>query len=220
MRLKDYATKDGKRVWLSEHEIQQFIQQAQDSEQRAAFLLGARSGLRRKEILDVTPGHVRDTEIGRVLRIWDGKGSKYREVPISPRLAEIINVKRDEIAPDDELIDKVGTTVLRWVKRAGERLYAETGDKGWTYLDVHDLRRTWGVRMLEAGVLPSVVFEWGGWEDWPTFRDHYLAEFSPEALRRERSKVGFLREPGHEEPDSSGSNPGYTAVIQGSSGQF
>jgi len=25
-----------------------------------------------------------------------------------------------------------------------------------------------------------------------TFRDHYLAEFSPEALRRERGKVGWL----------------------------
>jgi hypothetical protein len=36
--------------------------------------------------------------------------------------------------------------------------------------------------------------EWGGWEDWETFRNHYLAEFSPEALRRERTKVSWLAE--------------------------
>jgi hypothetical protein len=49
--------------------------------------------------------------------------------------------------------------------------------------------------------------EWGGWEDWETFRDHYLAEFSPEALRRERGKVSWLG--GREEPDSA---EGYSAV--------
>jgi len=31
-----------------------------------------------------------------------------------------------------------------------------------------------------------------GWEDWQTFRDHYLGEFSPEAIRRERQKVDYL----------------------------
>lgn len=208
MRLKDYDEKDGKRVWLSEKEIQQFIQEAQSPEQNAAFLLGARSGLRRKEILDVQPAHIRETEVGQMLRVWAGKGDKYREVPISPQLDTVVETMSYDLEPDDPLIDKSGTTIYRWVQRAGERLYAETGDKGWTFLDVHDLRRTWGVRLLEAGVLPSVVFEWGGWEDWKTFRDHYLTEFSPEALRRERGKAAFLREPG-QEPDTGGSNQGY-----------
>jgi hypothetical protein len=70
------------------------------------------------------------------------------------------------------------------------------------------------VRLLEAGVLPSVVMEWGGWEDWQTFRDHYLAEFSPEALRRERGKVEWLGG----QPDPDAPNPGYSAVDPGSSG--
>lgn len=59
--------------------------------------------------------------------------------------------------------------------------------------DVHDLRRTWGTALLEQGVLPSVVMAWGGWRDWDTFRRHYLGEFSPEAIKQERSKVGFLK---------------------------
>jgi len=78
------------------------------------------------------------------------------------------------------------------VARARDRCRAATGEEGWRFVGPHDLRRSWGVRLLEAGVLPSVVMELGGWEDWQTFRDHYLAEFSPEALRRERQKVSWL----------------------------
>ena len=32
----------------------------------------------------------------------------------------------------------------------------------------------------------------GGWEDWETFREHYLGEFSPAALARGRRKVEWL----------------------------
>jgi integrase len=117
-------------------------------------------------------------------------------------------------APDEPLVDRDPSTVYTWVQHAAERCHAETGDDGWLFVGPHDLRRSWGVRLLEAGVLPSVVMEWGGWEDWQTFRDHYLAEFSPEALRRERGKVGWLS--GVTDSGSGGSNPGYAAVDTGS----
>jgi len=58
--------------------------------------------------------------------------------------------------------------------------------------------------------------EWGGWEDWETFRNHYLAEFSPEALRRERGKVGWLAA-GQHGRESEASPQGYAAVDTGSS---
>lgn len=84
-------------------------------------------------------------------------------------------------------------SIYRWVKRAGERRYAATGDEGWTYLDVHDLRRTWGGHLLwDCGVLPAVVISWGGWDDWETFRNHYLGEMSPAAAEREREKFSFV----------------------------
>lgn len=196
MRLKDYDKRDGKRVWLGEREIQELITEAKTPRQRAAFLLGARCGLRRKEIVDVAPAHIVSADTGTMLRVWKGKGDKYRELPAPPELVTIVQTIGHDIEPDEPVVDATGTTVYRWVQRAAERRYAETGERGWTFLDCHDLRRTWGVRLLEDGVLPSVVFEWGGWEDWITFRNHYLAEFSPEALRRERSKVDYLREPG------------------------
>jgi integrase len=191
MRLKDYAERDGKRVWLSEGEISKLLNNLnEDREQKAAGILLARCGLRRQEAVDITPADLVSTDHGHVVRIWDGKGSKYREVPAPDDLTTLALGMGKE--PDEPLVSVADSTLYDWTARARERVYAETGEVGWTYVGPHDLRRSWGVRLLEAGVLPSVVMDWGGWEDWETFRDHYLAEFSPEALRRERGKVGWL----------------------------
>ena len=94
----------------------------------------------------------------------------------------------DDIDVDDAVLGVTGKTLNRWLRRTCESLHAETGDEGWLDVTFHDLRRTWGTRLLECGVLPVVVMDWGGWHDWDTFREHYLGEFSPEALRRERGK--------------------------------
>lgn len=209
MRLKDYPEKDGKRVWLRDDELQSVFDQADGTEQEIAFLLGGRVGLRRNEIVQVRPVDLVEGPTGTHLRIWEdyAKREKYREPPVPERLATTIRTYADvaDLDPDDHLVSVVDKTVYRWVKRARERLQAETNDVGWSFLDVHDLRRTWGTYLLEQGVLPSVVMDWGGWEDWDTFRQHYLGEFSPEAIRRERGKVDFL-EGG--DPDAEVSHPG------------
>jgi len=216
MRMKDYDERDGKRVWLSEREIQRLLDHADDQhpEMDAAFLLAGRCGLRRREIVDVAPKDLVRTDHGQVVRVWDGKGDKYREVPAPDELLNIaLGLNRDQADP---LVTCDDSTIYDWVARARDRCRAETGDEGWQFVGPHDLRRSWGVRCLEAGVLPSVVMEWGGWEDFQTFRDHYLAEFSPEALRRERGKVGWLGGQG----GSDGSQHGYAAVDPGSSTPF
>jgi integrase len=193
--MRDYSERDeGKRVWLSEREIQLLLDNtpSDKSNQRVAIILAARCGLRRKEIVDVTPNDLVSTDTGQTVRIWEGKGEKYREVPAPQDLMNIaLGMGND---PDEPFVDVDPSTVYTWVSRAAERAHAETGDAGWLEVGPHDLRRSWGVRLLESGVLPSVVMEWGGWEDWETFRNHYLAEFSPEALRRERTKVSWLAE--------------------------
>lgn len=193
MRLKDYQERDeGKRVWLSEKEIQAFIDAGRTNhrEERAAFLLTARCGLRRKEAVDVEPSHIVNNQTGHVVRVWEGKGDKYREVPAPDELVTLALGMGNE--PDESLVDVDPSTIYDWVQRAALKLYSESGDEGWQYLGPHDLRRSYGVRALESGVLPSVVMEWMGIDDWETFRDHYLSEFSPEAMRRERGKVSWL----------------------------
>jgi integrase len=206
MRLKDYDEREGKRVWLSEQEIGLLLESFRDSgEEQAAALLLARCGLRRQEVVQITPADIVSTGHGHVVRVWEGKGDQYREVPAPDELVSIVLGMGREA--DESLVSVADSTVYDWVARARERAHAEAGDEGWLYVGPHDLRRSWGVRLLEAGVLPSVVMDWGGWNDWSTFRDHYLAEFSPEALRRERGKVGWLG--GEEQQDV-----GYAAVRQ------
>jgi hypothetical protein len=41
-------------------------------------------------------------------------------------------------------------------------------------------------------VLPAVVREFGGWEDYQTFAEHYMGEITPEAQQRERSKIDYV----------------------------
>lgn len=214
MRLKDYDDRDGKRVWLSENEIELLLTQtdANTPEQDVAFQLAARCGLRRNEITDITPSDLVTTDTGQIVRVWSGKGDKYREVPAPSELTQLaLGMARD---PDQPLVTCSPSTIWDWVARARDRCRAETRDEGWQYVGPHDLRRSWGVRLLESGVLPSVVMEFGGWDDWTTFRNHYLAEFSPEALRRERAKIPWLPEHHHQTEESQTNN---YAVIHPSS---
>lgn len=159
----------------------------------------------------MTPTDLVTTDTGNVVRVWHGKGDKYREVPAPDDLMSIALGMGN--APDEPLVDVDPSTIYDWVQRAAQRCRAQSGDEGWQFVGPHDLRRSWGVRLLEAGVLPSVVMEWGGWEDWTTFRKHYLAEFSPEALRRERGKVGWL---GGADVDGGDQTQSYAAVNTGS----
>lgn len=193
MRLDDYNKKEGKRVWLTAEELDDLINEAQDPTQRVAMMLGGKAGLRRGEIISVTPNDFQHGPSGFV-RVWSdyAKRDKYREAPIPTELEHIVKTLAHDTEPDEPIVDVAGTTVYRWVRRAADRRQAESGDKGWSFLDVHDLRRSWGGHLLwNCGVLPPVVREFGGWEDWDTFEEHYLGEITPEAAQRERAKIGL-----------------------------
>jgi len=192
MRLKPYDERDGRRVWLSESELQLLIDEADDGAYTLACMLAGRAGLRRQEIVGVRPVDVVERSDGQAIRVREAiaKHDQYREVPLPARLGGITHTATDAETP---LVDVDTSNVYRGIRRAAERCREETGDDGWQHVGPHDLRRSWGVGLLEAGVLPSVVMQWGGWQDWDTFRDHYLAEFSPTALRRERGKVAWLQ---------------------------
>jgi integrase len=197
MRRRPYPERrNGKRVWLAPDEVDQFLDTIGTTNQRrVAAELGVRCGLRRNEIVGVTPADVVDGPTGEtVLRVREdvAKFEKYRETPVPDTLAARLDALGDVRGDQEPVVDVTGKSVYRWVTGAAEELADETGDDAWRDLDVHDLRRTWGVALLEDGVIPSVVMDWGGWDDWDTFRKHYLGEFSPRALKRERAKVSFL----------------------------
>lgn len=194
MQLKDFEDQGGKRVWLTVEEVETLLAATGNTRQKIAVGLGARSGLRRTEISEVTANDIVDGPAGIRVRVWNGKGDKYRETPISRNLYSTIEAYADVRSENDEtpLIDVRPRTVQRWVKSAAQACEEETDDVGWQYLTPHDLRRTWGTLLVEAGVEPGMVMEWGGWEDWETFREHYLGAYSAEMQRQQLDKVDWL----------------------------
>lgn len=192
MRLADYDERDGKKVWLEQSELDDLITEAKTPEQEIAFMLGGKCGLRRKEVAQVTPADLIETHGHYRVRVWEGKGDKYREVPCPSRLYDKADTLSYQLEPDDPIVGCHASTLWDWIQRAAERRLAATNDKGWSFLKFHDLRATWGTYLVGQGVIPGLVMQWGGWEDWETFRDNYLGEMSPEVDRREQQKVPWL----------------------------
>lgn len=195
MNLEDYENDDGKKVWLSDDEVARLLDEFDDTEKRIAVGLAARCGLRSHEVVRVAPDHVADTDAGTMLRVWaSAKTDKYRETPIPSDLATTIRTVgdvRDEPG-DAPVVDSSKRTLRRWMDRATSEIEAETGDPGWSYVGMHDLRRTWATSLRSADVDAMVVCDWGGWDDLDTFLDHYRGTHSPEAQLREREKVAWL----------------------------
>jgi integrase len=194
MKQKDHPQSDGRRVWLQRDEAKSLLDEASDTETKIAFGLGLRCGLRVAEIVDVKPRDLTDTEAGQYVRVQNGKNDKYRETPVPHSLAETISAYVDvaEVAPDEPIVDRPTRWVQRRVERARDRLRAETGDEGWQYVTPHDLRRTWGHLLIEDDIDRGIVMEWGGWENWSTFREHYLGVYSMQKQQSARDKVAFL----------------------------
>lgn len=195
MRIEDNPDK-GRRVWLSQSEVNRLTSRAEDPETRIAFRLMADSGLRTKEVLRTKPADVKPLdgdEEGHKLRVWEGKGDKYRETWIPEDLAEsirmFVSMSERDIESEDKLIGISRRTLQRRIEAARETLAEETGDEGWQYLSAHDLRRTWGTQAIEAGVIPTVVMQAGGWEDFKTFQEHYMGVHGDKVMAREASKV-------------------------------
>ena len=183
------------KVWLSQTEVEQLLEAASNTQQRLAYALGARCGLRSHEVLDVAPKDVVSTDAGTVLRVRHGKGDKYRETPVPRDLATTIRTVADvRSAPPNASLLEISSarSLRRWLNGTARQLHEETGDDGWLQLGFHDLRRTWAMSVASNDVDPLLVIDWGGWNDLETFLEHYRGTYSPEAQKRERKKVDWL----------------------------
>ena len=195
MQLENFDVHDGRRVRLNTQEREQLLDVYQHDPRRLIGLsLMAHCGLRCQEAVDVRPVDVfHDVETDRkFLRVPQGKGEKEREVPIPDMLADRIETYSFGRDPAQSVLDVTTRTLRRWVCRAGDELRAKTEDERWRYVRPTDLRRTWAHLTLEAGVLPSVVMHWGGWDDYDSFQKHYLGKHSLTVQDREARKVDSL----------------------------
>ena len=200
MNLQEHDDRDDMKVWLSQSEVGQLLDATEGPNERLAYALGARCGLRSEEITQVTPADVVDSDAGPMLLVRSGKYDKYRETPISPELKNTIETAAEYREEGDEypiVMSQSGErgvstrTLRRWLEARREQL-AETGDSRWQYVTMHDLRRTWATQLKGAEVDALLVCDWGGWEDLETFLDAYRGTYAPDVQLRERAKVEWL----------------------------
>lgn len=199
MQLKDHPDDDGKRVWLNKPELDTILAVYKgengslddDLEKEYALRLMGECGLRTQEMLDVTPDdiHTVETDEGELtkLRVVNGKNGKDRETIVPDQLAhDLRNYERAYAVADGQpYVDRSRRTIQRWMERAGEHVASETGNSDWEHVTAHDLRRSWAMVLLDNDTAPTVVMELGGWENYKTFKEHYLGHHSDNTIARE-----------------------------------
>ena len=191
MFAEPFTDEDGFRIWLDKDEADEIIRRAKDREERLAFRLGLRSGLRVSEIVDVEAKDVVDTSAGARVRVWESKGSEYREAPTTKDVLASAETIADYEDPETKLVQMSTRTVQRRLDRVTDEL-ADDGDEMWQYVTPHDLRRTWATLMSAEIDDPLLIMDFGGWERLDTFLEHYRGSYSPDVQRRELSKVDWL----------------------------
>ncbi|ACM59107.1 integrase family protein (plasmid) [Halorubrum lacusprofundi ATCC 49239] len=177
MQLESYEEDDGFRVSLTKEEREALYDEIDNTTSSIAWGLASYCGLRRQEIGDVQFKDLRRRDNGDyVLRVWEGKGDKYRETPVPSSLAIRIQTVEEtsDVDSSDEVIDHSMRTCIRHVQAAADRIQDETGDEGWQYLGLHDGRRTFCNTLLDSDVGPLQVMQWASFDDWKTFKKHYL----------------------------------------------
>jgi integrase len=190
MFAEPFEGKDGYRIWLDLDETDELLAAADSREERIAFALGVRSGLRVQEIVDVEAKDVVSTSAGPRVRVWDSKGKAYRETPTTKDILAMAETVADLQGPETPLVDHS----TRWVQRHLDGVTGELAedDEMWAHVTPHDLRRTWAT-LLSADINdPLLIMDFGGWEDIETFLEHYRGSYSPAVQRRELSKVDWL----------------------------
>jgi integrase len=191
MFAEPFSDEEGFRIWLDQDEADKLIQRARDREERLAFRLGLRSGLRVSEIVSVQAKDVVDTSAGARVRVWDSKGQEYRETPTTKDVLAQAETIADLEGPTETLVDRSERWVQRHLDAVTEQLAAED-DEMWEYVTPHDMRRTWATLMSAEIDDPLLIMDFGGWERLDTFLEHYRGSYSPDVQRRQLAQVDWL----------------------------
>lgn len=179
-----------KRAWLSQRELNLLYDEVSDNmEREIALRLMGEAGLRTAEVVQASMNHVRPMETDSTrykLIVPQGKGDKRRETVISDTLHTKMQAysQANRLDSEQALVNRSTRTLQNWMKRAKEPQSAEE----WTHVSCHDLRRSWAQELLESGASVPAVMQLGGWEDYETFRDHYLGTLSDRAIATETAE--------------------------------
>jgi integrase len=177
MQLEAYDNKNSYRLFLSKQERDDLMGVLDTIGGKDAAAIAAYSGARRNEVRHARYKDIRRSDAGYYkLRIYEdgAKRSEYREAPIPRWLAERIRAGQRD--PDEDIVEVTMRTIDNRLGEAAEQLAAE--DEAWEHLSMHDLRRTAINAWLDDDVGAIMCMQWSGHDDWRTFRDHYLSNYS------------------------------------------
>lgn len=201
-RVEPHPNDDStERVLLTASEITDMLAHAREQSTKHYLAIGlmARGGVRRAEVLNIAPADIVESPSGPRVRVRDGKGGKDRETPIPAELESTVaayaHMSDHLTGPNDTtpLLTCSKRTIGRWVDRVGDAMYEDTHDDGWLSLSPHDLRRSWGTLLaVDEAVDPGLVMMFGGWENWETFREHYLGSYTENQIKDQIGDVPWL----------------------------
>lgn len=141
---------------------------------RAIVLLGLLAGLRVSEISALNATDVAlSAKLGAV-KIWHGKGDKFREVPLHPALRKALSVwlKTRESASDALFLGRDGERLgARSIGVMIAKLGRRAGIEG---LTAHVLRHTFATQLIRAGTDTVLVAELMGHSSLDTTRRYSL----------------------------------------------
>ena len=198
---KNYVNKDSAyRVWLNESEQEQLMNETEKRERISVGLM-LHSGLRSAEVPHVRPTDIEATETDSgtnlaVLQVRKGKdtrgyGGSNRKTIIPSSYYGSVKFYCDmvEVEDNEPIIPRTPRTVKRDVKKVVERLEQSTGNSDWNKVSAHDLRRSWGHRLLiQKNMNPHKLMALGGWNDLDTMM-RYISIPTEEQLIEEWDRV-------------------------------
>lgn len=143
---------DQKKVSLSEEEVSQLVESIEKPLLRLAVLFMAKTGLRVNEVVMLKLSAV-DLETN-IVHVIEGKGGKYREVPIAESLrTELIDYLQETREADSEFFfatKKTGRLSAQYINRE-LKMAAEA--LGWDKkITNHTMRRSFATNLLKKGV--------------------------------------------------------------------
>lgn len=188
MRLQE-TDKGHVRVFLDtneQEEVRQFY--SEDPIKQLAIRLMIDGGLRKEETLRVSANDLQESENGEFtrLKVREGKTGRRSTVipdPVSQQIRTVSNIQDTE-----KVIPYHKKTVYNIVQRIGEELAEEQNEPDWNHLSCHDLRRSWASTMVQNGISESLIMDWGGWDQYETFHDHYWMQ-SDDQIAQQLSQI-------------------------------
>lgn len=179
MRKEGYQNKSGYKLWLNSTEQDKLINHfEEDIEMELVVRLGL-SGLRLDEILQVESRHINQIDKDKfVLEIPHSKsGAGVTPIDSEIKLKLITYKNARAMKKDEKLLEKTKRTYQRKIKEAAEALAEETENTDWSYLTLHDLRRSWATELyysIDGARAREIVMSFGRWSDYSTFSQDYL----------------------------------------------